>query len=98
MPSTVLGNLHVFNQFTIRAQKRDQLMAHLKEQEIGHKVYYPVPLHLQECYQLLGYKKGDLPVSAQMASEVLSLPIYPELSHSQMEMVVETIKEFYQNH
>ena len=98
LPSTVSGNLHVFNQFTIRAQKRDQLMAHLKEQEIGHKVYYPVPLHLQECYQLLGYKKGDLPVSEQMASEVLSLPIYPELSHSQMEMVVETIKEFYQNH
>jgi dTDP-4-amino-4,6-dideoxygalactose transaminase len=98
LPFTLSGNLHVFNQFTIRAQKRDQLMAHLKEQEIGHKVYYPVPLHLQECYQPLGYKKGDLPVSEQLASEVISLPIYPELSHSQMEMVVGTIKEFYENH
>ena len=98
LPSTASGNVHVFNQFTIRAQKRDQLMAYLKEQAIGHKVYYPVPLHLQECYQPLGYKKGDLPVSEQMASEVLSLPIYPELSHFQMEMVVGTIKEFYDNH
>lgn len=98
LPSTVSGNVHVFNQFTIRAQKRDQLIVYLKEQEVGHKVYYPVPLHLQECYQPLGYKKGDLPVSEQMASEVLSLPIYPELSHSQMELVVGTIKEFYETH
>jgi len=96
LPRTVSGNLHVFNQFTIRAQKRDQLMAYLREQEIGHKVYYPVPLHLQECFQPLGYQKGDLPVSEQMASEVLSLPIYPELSEAQMELVVSTIRDFYQ--
>lgn len=95
LPQTVPGNVHVFNQFTIRAQKRDQLMGYLKEQEIGHKVYYPVPLHLQECYQPLGYEKGDLPVSERMAAEVLSLPIYPELAESQMEMVVGAIKAFY---
>ncbi len=95
LPHTVPGNVHVFNQFTIRAQKRDQLMGYLKEKDIGHKVYYPVPLHLQECYQPLGYHKGDLPVSEQMAAEVLSLPIYPELSESQMEMVVKAIREFY---
>ena len=98
LPCTVPGNLHVFNQYTIRAQKRDQLMTYLKEHEIGHKVYYPVPLHLQECYQPLGYQKGDLPVSEKMANEVLSLPIYPELTHSQLELVVETIKDFYKDH
>jgi len=72
-------------------------MGYLKEQGIGHKVYYPVPLHLQECYQPLGYQKGDLPVSERMAAEVLSLPIYPELSEAQMELVVSTIRDFYQN-
>ena len=95
LPRTVPGNVHVFNQYTIRTQKRDQLMGYLKEQDIGHKVYYPVPLHLQECYQPLGYQKGDLPVSERMAAEVLSLPIYPELAESQMEMVVKAIREFY---
>jgi len=97
LPRTVPGNVHVFNQYTIRAQKRDQLMGYLKEQGIGHKVYYPVPLHLQECYQPLGYQKGDLPVSERMAAEVLSLPIYSELSEAQMELVVSTIRDFYQN-
>ena len=98
LPHTVPGNIHVFNQYTIRAQQRDQLMRYLTEQGIGHKVYYPVPLHLQECYQPLDYQKGDLPVSEQMAAEVLSLPIYPELSETQMELVVNTIRNFYQKH
>ncbi len=97
LPRTVPGNVHVFNQYTIRAKKRDQLMGYLKEQGIGHKMYYPVPLHLQECFQPLGYQKGDLPVSERMATEVLSLPIYPELSETQMELVVSTIRVFYQN-
>ena len=95
LPVTDPGNVHVFNQYTLRAQKRDELMAYLKEHEIGHKVYYPVPLHLQECYQPLGYAKGDLPVSEQLAQEVLSLPIYPELTDAQMEAVVTRISEFY---
>ncbi|MCZ6800336.1 MAG: DegT/DnrJ/EryC1/StrS family aminotransferase, partial [Nitrospirae bacterium] len=60
-------NEHVFNQYTIRAQKRDELLEFLKEKGIGHKVYYPVPLHLQECYSDLGYQKGDFPVSEKMA-------------------------------
>lgn len=97
LPRTVPGNVHVFNQYTIRAKKRDQLMGYLKEQGIGHKMYYPVPLHLQECFQPLGYQKGDLPVSERMATEVLSLPIYPELSETQRELVVSTIRDFYQN-
>ncbi len=98
LPATDPGNVHVFNQYTLRAQKRDELMAYLKEHEIGHKVYYPVPLHLQECYQPLGYAKGDFPVSEQLAQEVLSLPIYPELTHSQMESVVKRVSEFYNSH
>ncbi len=98
LPTTDPSNVHVFNQYTIRAQRRDELMAYLKEHEIGHKVYYPVPLHLQECYQHLGYQKGDLPVSERMAREVLSLPIYPELTDSQMELVVQRIGEFYHSH
>ena len=97
LPWTDPDNEHVFNQYTIRAEKRDQLMEFLKEKGIGHKVYYPVPLHLQECYRDLGYQKGDFPVSEQMAEEVLSLPIYPELTTQQMVAVVEAIKEFYKN-
>ena len=95
LPATDPDNVHVFNQYTLRAQRRDELMAYLKEHEIGHKVYYPVPLHLQECYQPLGYSKGDLPVSEQLAQEVLSLPVYPELTDAQMEAVVTRISEFY---
>lgn len=95
LPATDPDNVHVFNQYTLRAQNRDELMAYLKEHEIGHKVYYPVPLHLQECYQPLGYAKGDLPVSEQLAREVVSLPVYPELTDAQMESVVQRIGEFY---
>ena len=95
LPTTDPSNVHVFNQYTLRAQRRDELMAYLKEHEIGHKVYYPVPLHLQECYQPLGYAKGDLPVSEQLAREVLSLPVYPELTNAQMESVVRRVSEFY---
>ena len=73
-------------------------MAYLQEHGIGHRVYYPVPLHLQECYQPLGCPKGSLPVSEQMAKEVLSLPIYPELTDSQLTLVVETIRDFYKSH
>lgn len=95
LPWSDPANLHVFNQYTIQAQNRDQLMAHLREHDIGHKVYYPVPLHLQECYQSLGYKKGDFPVAEQMAQVVLSLPIYPELTDAHLTCAVDTIRDFY---
>lgn len=95
LPVTDPHNVHVFNQYTLRVQKRDELMACLKARDVGHKVYYPVPLHLQECYQPLGYSKGDLPVSEQLAQEVVSLPVYPELTDAQMEAVVMRISEFY---
>ena len=84
----------MFNQYTIRVKRRDALSVYLTEQGIGNKIYYPVPLHLQECYQVLGYEKGQLPISEQAAQEVLSLPIYPELTSEQLGYVVQTIKDF----
>ncbi len=95
-PVVDTANYHVYNQFTIRTHKRDQLSAYLSEHGIGNKIYYPVPLHLQECYQVLGYQKGQLPVSEKAAQEVLSLPIYPELSTEQMDYVVQSIKRFFE--
>lgn len=86
---------HIFHQYTIRAPKRDGLMNWLKERKIGSKVYYPVPLHLQECFAYLGYRSGDLPHAELASQEVLSLPIYPELTKEQMTLVVNTIREFY---
>jgi len=88
-------NHHIYNQHTIRAQSRDELQKHLKEQGIGTAIYYPVPLHLQECYKDLGYLKGDFPEAEKAAESVLSLPIYPELTYSQQEYIAEKTTEFY---
>ncbi|MFQ6003677.1 MAG: DegT/DnrJ/EryC1/StrS family aminotransferase, partial [Candidatus Zixiibacteriota bacterium] len=87
-------NYHIYNQYTIAVKNRDELRKYLKEKEIGHDSYYPVPLHLQECYKSLGYKKGDLPVSEKKSEEVVSIPIYPELTQEEQEYVISTIKEF----
>ena len=95
LPVVGSGNIHVYNQFTIRTPKRDVLSAYLTEKGIGNRIYYPVPLHLQECYDTLGYHKGDFPVAERAAQEVLSLPIYPELTHDQLAYVVQTIKQFF---
>ena len=96
LPVVADGNTHVYNQFTIRTSKRDDLSTYLTEKSIGNRIYYPVPLHLQECYETLGYHKGDFPVAEQAAQEVLSLPIYPELTSEQLAHVVETVKEFFE--
>jgi dTDP-4-amino-4,6-dideoxygalactose transaminase len=95
VPTTHPGNFHVYNQYTIRVSRRDDLRAYLKDKGVGTEIYYPVPMHLQNCYKELGHKKGSFPVSEQAAEEVLSLPIYAELSDSQLTYVVDAIAEFY---
>ncbi|MGB7063196.1 MAG: DegT/DnrJ/EryC1/StrS family aminotransferase [Candidatus Zixiibacteriota bacterium] len=84
-------NFHIYNQYTIAVKNRDRLREILKGNEIGHDVYYPVPLHLQECYKSLGYEEGDLPVTEEKAREVVSIPVYPELTEKEQNFVIETI-------
>lgn len=86
----------VYNQFTLQAERRDELMAFLKENEIGCAIYYPKPLHIQECFEDLGYKVGDLPISEDLAKKVVSIPIYTELPEEHQLFVIEKIREFYQ--
>jgi dTDP-4-amino-4,6-dideoxygalactose transaminase len=86
---------HVWNQFTIRAHRRDQLKAFLAQQGVGTEIYYPLSLHLQECFQGLGYRSGDFPESERATEEVLSLPIYPGLSADDREYVADSIRRFY---
>ncbi|MFY9268170.1 MAG: DegT/DnrJ/EryC1/StrS family aminotransferase, partial [Candidatus Manganitrophaceae bacterium] len=90
-----VSHSHIFNQFVIRVPERDALRDDLNRKEISTEVYYPVPLHLQECFRSLGYKEGDLPEAEKAANETLALPIYPELKSDQQEAVVNSIKEFY---
>jgi len=88
-------NHHIYNQYTLRVKDRDGLMKHLKDQGVGAAVYYPLPLHLQECFKDLGHKAGDFPESERAAVEVVSIPIYPELNDRQKDYVVDTIKSYY---
>jgi dTDP-4-amino-4,6-dideoxygalactose transaminase len=86
---------HVFNQYCIRAKDRDMLRKFLQDAEVGTEIYYPLPLHKQECFKGLGYKDGDFPESERASRETLALPVYPELKEDQLNFVVETIKKFY---
>jgi dTDP-4-amino-4,6-dideoxygalactose transaminase len=86
---------HVFHQYVIRAQRRDELRKFLAERKIGSEVYYPLPLHLQPVFSYLGLKAGDLPVSEQAAREVLALPMFPELTEAEIRWVVESLADFY---
>jgi dTDP-4-amino-4,6-dideoxygalactose transaminase len=88
--------ISIFNQYVIRVPRRDDLLKHLQANQIGCEIYYPVPLHVQECFAYLGYKTGDFPVSEKAAKEVLALPIYPELTDTMKDYVAKTILEFYQ--
>ena len=91
-----LQNPHIYNQYVIRAERRDELQSFLTENEIAVAIYYPLTFHLQECFLHLGGKAGDFPVSEAAAREVLSLPVYPGMSREMQETVVEKIAEFYQ--
>src|ERR1700676_1233606 len=88
----------IYNQYVVRVQGRDELIGHLQSSQIGSEIYYPVPLHLQECYRNLGYKEGDLPESERAAREVLALPVYPELSREQIEFVSQAVLEWVSKH
>jgi len=94
-PPTDPANEHIWHQYTIRAERRDALATHLKARGIGHKVYYPLALHLQPCFSHLGYARGRLPVTEAASDAVLSLPIYPELTDSQQDEVIRVIRTFY---
>jgi len=86
---------HIFHQYVIRAQRRDELRTFLKSRGIGTEVYYPIPLHLQPVFAYLGYKEGDLPEAERAAKEVLALPMFPELAQQEIEAVVTAISDFY---
>jgi len=97
LPTIQYQNRHIFHQYVIRVPERDRLKQFLSEEGIGTDIYYPVPLHLQECYSFLKYRRGDLPNSEKAAEEVLALPIYPELTEDQQMAVVDRIKSFYKH-
>ena len=94
VPRVVTGR-HVFNQYVVRAARRDALRTFLQQRGIGTEVYYPLPLHLQECFAYLGYGRGAFPESERAAAETLAVPIYPELTDAQAAWVVESIAEYY---
>jgi dTDP-4-amino-4,6-dideoxygalactose transaminase len=94
-PAVDPANEHIFHQYTLRAERRDGLLAHLKSLGIGCAVYYPLPLHLQPCFAGLGYRRGSLPVTETVMDEVISLPIYPELTDAQQDRVIAAVTDFY---
>jgi dTDP-4-amino-4,6-dideoxygalactose transaminase len=94
-PVRLDGYRHIYNQYVIRVERRDELRKFLSDAKIGSEIYYPVPLHMQQCFSYLGHRAGDCPQSAKAAAETLAIPIYPELNEAQMQYTVDTIAAFY---
>ncbi|MCC7192738.1 MAG: DegT/DnrJ/EryC1/StrS family aminotransferase [Phycisphaeraceae bacterium] len=97
LPTEAAGAHHVFNQFTIRVPggRRDALKKHLDSRAIGAAIYYPLCLHMQKCFEYLGGRAGDFPIAEQAAAEVLSLPIFPEMTAAQQDEVIAAVREFF---
>jgi dTDP-4-amino-4,6-dideoxygalactose transaminase len=94
-PQAVPGVRHIYNQYVIRTHDRDRLRVHLSAAGVGTEIYYPIPLHLQKCFEYLGHGSGDFPFSERAAEETLALPIFPELTETQLQYVVDSIAAFY---
>lgn len=88
---------HVFHQYVIRTKNRDELQEYLANKGIGTAIYYPLPLHLQECYKDLGYREGDFPEAEKASKEVIALPMWPELTNEEVDYIIESIREFFIN-
>ena len=92
-PATKEYSNHIYHQFTLLSDKREKIMAHLKEETIGTAVHYPIPLHLQECFAYMGEGVGSYPVAEDIAKKIFSIPVYPELTDAEIQYVIEAVKE-----
>jgi dTDP-4-amino-4,6-dideoxygalactose transaminase len=97
IPPPLTDKTHVFNNYVVRAQRRDELKDFLAQRGIQSEVYYPLPLHLQECFAGLGYKRGDFPIAELVATQVLALPLFPELTDAQQEYIVDSVRSFFRH-
>lgn len=95
LPAIEDDNSHIFHLYIMRTKDRDGLMNHLKEKGVGTGIYYPVPLHLQDCFRSLGYRKGSMPVAEEASRTSLAIPVFPELSRQQKTYIVETVREYF---
>jgi dTDP-4-amino-4,6-dideoxygalactose transaminase len=96
-PRRGAGHRHIYNQYVVRVQRRDELRRYLAANGVGTEVYYPIPLHMQKCFADLGYTAKDCPEAARAAAETLAIPIYPELTVDQLNYVIETMGAFYRS-
>ncbi len=95
LPDVPDDETHIFHQYVVKAEKRDELSQYLTSHGVGNAIYYPVPLHFQKALSYLGYKKGDFPIAEKVSKEVIALPIFPELREDELNYVIETIEKFY---